>query len=742
MTVVDALYFATVVANSIGYGHKMVAHSFASKIFMTFYFLVATYVVAGIIGGVAELYLEHHNSRSINLMIDSTTWVHKADLHNIGKISETDYVLFKLMQMQKVDERTLLRLARRFTELDVLKRRYLVIGQHVPSREQVAQMRERIAQEGSKKSLIQAWKEMKANLVDKEELSRRMSNVKNERAIRLFKSHVKQDDDGEIHSVTQMHDFSWSRSLWRESAVEMGRLGLMMALLYALLFYLLIMLPDKLTDDPTMGPYLMFATLTTVGFGDVAPTTQTSRGSTIFLIPFGLTMLSLVLATSEAYAKSLRPTKISPPSKADIESAALFDALDKDGDGELTLDEVLGGAHLLDLSQEAARVLFEELDTEKKGVIVKPVIRATSWWVTPPGRATSVFLKMYVTILVGALFMRFYPPEYEAQHLSWVDALYFATVASTTVGYGDVVVQTKGGRMFMCVYMVIATGVVGSALQEMMAVYIEDIVGEKIVQTLIDSTTFVHSTDIDNTGVVTEADYVTFKLQQMQKVDAEILDRLIDRFESLDVSKDGMLDVGIDIPSPAQVAKLQAEIEGTDKTMIAAWLERRDALVEEHLAEHPESSDAYEAALKVHQSRDGTRESRESRKSREAAVPVRLSSEYVAPPASQVLRMLSKDIEDEPDVERAEKKKSSTGSSSGSPAVPSKAKSTKKKTARVSKDNAPSRAFPDAPLLQKSSRGGRSPFDDGRSRSGSTEKSSRGSSKNREAQSPLGSELV
>ena len=38
----------------------------------------------------------------------------------------------------------------------------------------------------------------------------------------------------------------------------------------------------------------------------------------------------------------------------------------QDGDGELTLDEVLGGAHLLDLSQEAARVLFEELDTEKK----------------------------------------------------------------------------------------------------------------------------------------------------------------------------------------------------------------------------------------------------------------------------------------------------------------------------------------------------------------------------------------
>jgi hypothetical protein len=39
------------------------------------------------------------------VLIDSTTWVHKADIDGDGKITEADYVLFKLQQMQKVNQR-------------------------------------------------------------------------------------------------------------------------------------------------------------------------------------------------------------------------------------------------------------------------------------------------------------------------------------------------------------------------------------------------------------------------------------------------------------------------------------------------------------------------------------------------------------------------------------------------------------------------------------------------------------
>jgi hypothetical protein len=63
----------------------------------------------------------------------------------------------------------------------------------------------------------------------------------------------------------------------------------------------------------------------------------------------------------------------------------------------------------------------------------------------------------------------------------------------------------------------------------------------------------VHKCDLDGDGKVSEADYVLFKLQQMQKVDAGMMDMLIDRYHELDVDGEGALDVGIDIPSAEQV---------------------------------------------------------------------------------------------------------------------------------------------------------------------------------------------
>jgi hypothetical protein len=52
---------------------------------------------------------------------------------------------------------------------------------------------------------------------------------------------------------------------------------------------------------------------------------------------------------------------------------------------------------------------------------------------------------------------------------------------------------------------------------------------------------------------VSESNYILFKLQQMQKLDSQMLDRLIDRYHELDVDGSGYLNVGVEIPSAAQV---------------------------------------------------------------------------------------------------------------------------------------------------------------------------------------------
>ncbi len=46
------------------------------------------------------------------------------------------------------------------------------------------------------------------------------------------------------------------------------------------------------------------------------------------------------------------------------------------------------------------------------------------------------------------------------ENTSWLDSLYFATTTLTTVGYGDVVPQTRGGKLFTTFFILIGVGTV------------------------------------------------------------------------------------------------------------------------------------------------------------------------------------------------------------------------------------------------------------------------------------------
>lgn len=63
-------------------------------------------------------------------------------------------------------------------------------------------------------------------------------------------------------------------------------------------------------------------------------------------------------------------------------------------------------------------------------------------------------------------------------------------------------------------------------------------------------------TDIEGHGFVSETDYVLFKLHQLQKIDKRIERELVSRFQALDVGGEGFLDLGVDVPSAAQVQAL------------------------------------------------------------------------------------------------------------------------------------------------------------------------------------------
>ena len=80
-------------------------------------------------------------------MASEPSWYHGIeeatgiDLDGDGRVSESGYVLFKLLQMQKVDERSLNQLIDRWRSLDENGDGYLQVGVEIPSAAMVPEIR-------------------------------------------------------------------------------------------------------------------------------------------------------------------------------------------------------------------------------------------------------------------------------------------------------------------------------------------------------------------------------------------------------------------------------------------------------------------------------------------------------------------------------------------------------------------------------------------------------------------------
>ncbi|MEZ5345154.1 MAG: potassium channel protein [Pyrinomonadaceae bacterium] len=60
------------------------------------------------------------------------------------------------------------------------------------------------------------------------------------------------------------------------------------------------------------------------------------------------------------------------------------------------------------------------------------------------------------------------------EDLSWSESLYFTTTTLTTVGYGDIVPQTRAGRQFTTVFVLVGVGTVLYALSVLAQAFIQD----------------------------------------------------------------------------------------------------------------------------------------------------------------------------------------------------------------------------------------------------------------------------
>ncbi|KAL8128869.1 LOW QUALITY PROTEIN: hypothetical protein V2J09_018024 [Rumex salicifolius] len=129
------------------------------------------------------------------------------------------------------------------------------------------------------------------------------------------------------------------------------------------------------------------------------------------------------------------------------------------------------------------------------------------------------------------------------EKMSIINAVYCVCATITTLGYGDESFSTEGGRIFAIFWILSSTICLAQFFFYLTEIYTERrqrsllkwVLGRKL--TLKD----IQASDIDKDNVVSAAELILYKLKEMEKIKEEDIAPLMECFNSLDVDRSGTL---------------------------------------------------------------------------------------------------------------------------------------------------------------------------------------------------------
>jgi len=234
--------------------------------------------------------------------------------------------------------------------------------------------------------------------------------------------------------------------------------------------------------------YFTTVTITTVGFGDFHPSSDNSRVFTIFAILFGLTVVFTII--SGAF------------------TALLISAQ----------DAILKSTAEAKKSDTVAQMIHEMKNRHQKQRII------------------SIFV-MLTVIFLGAAFFN------QNEDWTFVQAVYFCVVTTTTVGYGDLNMVKDTSRGFSVIYIFVSVVIVSFSIGSLASIHAESLAMKTKIQALTRPLNFQMLRDLDkDKNGVDKAEFLIEMLVQTGVADRENdIEPWLKRFDELDKDRTGKL---------------------------------------------------------------------------------------------------------------------------------------------------------------------------------------------------------
>jgi Ion channel/EF-hand domain pair len=273
--------------------------------------------------------------------------------------------------------------------------------------------------------------------------------------------------------------------------------------------------------------YFAVSTFTTVGYGDLQPTTVPGKIFTIFFAIYGVIVLGIFMgvvghAISEAQANAMKKLK---KERQDELLDTIFTAADQQSQASTT---TAGDASNIFQSEH------DRLMLRARGGILRDHDSILDD-VQEVVRSEFPALLLVMTT-AGYLGMR--------EGWSLLNIMYFTVMSASTTGFGDYTPKTQGDKLYCIFFLPLSVAVFGNVLGRIASIYIRRKARDAEHRFLHKSVTRcdLRRMDSNHDGQVDLCDFLSFMLVALQKVDKESIDELKTIFQSLDKNGNGTLE--------------------------------------------------------------------------------------------------------------------------------------------------------------------------------------------------------